>query len=102
MPAKDLWASSQGKNLRKACYQRDAHSNQPCWICHLPIDYTLGMYKPGKSTNCYEPDHVKPRAKYPELTLDPTNIRASHAHCNRSRGKKAGKNELGTPTRQWF
>ena len=49
----------------------------------------------------WEADHYRPRKLFPELALEPSNIRASHAKCNRSRGKRAAIAELGRPSRDW-
>lgn len=100
--ARDEWRSSTGQRVRLACWDRDRKANAPCWLCGGPIDYSLGPYAPGKSTECWEPDHRRPRDRYPELTLEPSNIMPSHAHCNRSRGDKAGLSNIGKTTRSWF
>lgn len=98
----DLWKTSTGRRVRQQAWARDKQNDAPCHICHLPIDYSLGTYRPGKSTEAWEPDHIRPRDKYPELVLELSNIAASHAHCNRAKKNKAGINELGKPTRNWF
>lgn len=98
----DAWNSGVGRRIRRLAFERDKAADAPCWLCHGPIDYSLGPYDRKGTTDAWEPDHVKPRDRYPELALDLANIAPSHAKCNRSRGKKAGLNELGEPTRDWF
>lgn len=56
--------------------------DSPCWICHQQIDYQA----PPQAPEAFEADHYHPRATHPHLALDPTNLRASHSACNRSRG----------------
>ena len=99
---RDSWQSSQGKAVRLRCFERDRKADARCWLCGLPIDYSLGPAKRTGTPDAWEGDHKKPRDKYPELALDPANILPAHSHCNRSRGKKAGLSELGKPTRDWF
>ncbi|MBR2835906.1 MAG: HNH endonuclease [Coriobacteriales bacterium] len=97
----DRWATAEGDKVRRLCFERDKRANAPCWICNQPIDYSLGMSTNGGSKEAWEPDHRRPRKKYPELALDMANIMPSHMKCNRARGTKAGLNELGTPSRDW-
>ena len=96
------------ETIRNIAYKRDRAANAPCWICGQPIDYRAkvnphtGEYNP----MAWEPDHYLPRAEYPELTYDLSNIRPSHAGCNRSRGhlprsKAAEKRLLGESSRDW-
>lgn len=73
-----------------------------CWICGGRIDYAAKPQTPF----AYEPDHVEPVERRPDLAYELSNIRPSHCKCNRSRGdgtvhvgKKKG---LGKPSRDWF
>ena len=97
----DAWNSPAGLALRARCYERDRAANAPCVWCHDAIDYSLGPYKRGGNVWAWSPEHVKPRSKYPELALEPTNIVPAHFHCNASRKDKAGIDLLGTPSRRW-
>lgn len=88
--------------VRKRAFERDKRQHAPCGICGRPIDYNLGMsslkdYNP----NAYEPDHILPVDRHPELELDLVNIQAAHAGCNRSKKNRAGINLLGIPSEDW-
>lgn len=97
----DAWTSPAGRRVRRQCFERDRAASATCWLCGEPIDYTLGPYTTGGSTEAWEPDHRRPQDLYPELALDPANILPSHARCNRARGKRAALNGLGRRTRRW-
>ena len=86
------------RRLRAQCYERDRARGAVCHICKQPIDYSA---KPSSTPNSYEPDHLRDVRKHPELALLPENIGASHRMCNRARGRRAGLNNLGTPSRDW-
>ena len=79
-------------------FRRDRAACAPCWICGAPIDYSLA---PSSCPDAWEADHYIPVDDHPELEYDLGNIRPSHAHCNRSRQKRAGIDLLGTPSRDW-
>lgn len=79
-------------------FARDRAADAPCWICGGAIDYTLA---PSSCGAAWEADHYLPLDDHPELEYDLGNIRASHARCNRSRGKRAGIHMLGEPSRVW-
>lgn len=61
------------------------NNHTPCWLCGKPIDYTA---KP-QTAKAFELDHARPVSTHPELALEPSNFRASHSSCNRSRGDTA-------------
>lgn len=91
--------SSRWRYVRKLAWERDRKAKAPCHICGQPIDYSL---EPSSGPEAYEPDHVIPVAKRPDLELDLSNIKASHARCNRSRGDGTnGENNLGMRSRIW-
>lgn len=69
----------------------------PCWLCGQPIDYTLDRTDP----NHFQADHVYPIETHPELALDPANLKAAHASCNKQRGSKAATPSLGNQSRNW-
>ena len=56
---------------------------RPCWICTLPIDYTL---KGGGEA--FNLDELQPRA-YGGSPLDYNNVDAAHACCNNWRSVKS-------------
>lgn len=99
--AADGWDSTAGRRVRMQCFRRDQANDAVCVWCGEPIDYSLGPYSRGGDTMAWSPEHLKPRSRYPQLALEPTNIVAAHFHCNASRGTKAGMSELGKPTRSW-
>lgn len=100
--AVDPWSSSTGRMVRRQCFERDKAAGAPCWLCGRPIDYALGMSTRGGSVWAWEGDHEKPQDLFPELVLEPSNIRPSHVRCNRKRGKRAAmRDELGKPSRVW-
>jgi 5-methylcytosine-specific restriction endonuclease McrA len=68
--------------MREQMRRRSMRENRPCWICGGDIDYLAPAHDP----NSWELDHVKSVARHPELALDPSNARDSHASCNASRG----------------
>ena len=96
---KEMGRSSRWPYVRKMAWDRDRKVRALCWICGQPIDYSLA---PSSADNSWEPDHVQPVAKRPDLELDLNNIKASHRACNRSRGDGTnGNNELGQQSRIW-
>lgn len=98
---RDAWDTNEGHVVRQRCLTRDRQRNAQCHICkgaRGPIDYAA---KPSSTPLSWEPDHIKPRSRYPELALDMSNIGASHKVCNREKGSKLEQNDLGTPSRKW-
>jgi 5-methylcytosine-specific restriction endonuclease McrA len=57
----------------------------PCWLCGKKIQYKAKAETP----LAFELDHARPLSSHPELAHEPSNFRASHSQCNRSRGDKA-------------
>jgi len=86
------------RKLRLQCFKRDKASNAPCWICGQPIRYDV---KPSSTPDSWEPDHRLSVKHHPELAEVPENVLASHKSCNRSKGDRAGLNNLGAPSREW-
>ena len=85
--------------VRRQAWERDRKAQAVCHICGQPIDYFL---PPSSAPNAYEPDHVIPVKKRPDLELDLSNIKASHSRCNRVRGDGTnGENDLGMRSRIW-
>lgn len=85
------------QTVRQAAFNRDKKADAVCWICEQPIDYYA---EPG-TPDAWEPDHVKPVSKFPELEFSLGNIRASHCSCNRSRGDGSGIDRIGVTSRRW-
>ena len=91
--------SSRWKRIRRLAWDRDRKSRGVCHICGQPIDYSL---QPSSGPNAWEPDHLVPVSKAPDLELDLANIAPSHARCNRRRGDGTnGENALGMQSRVW-
>ena len=84
--------------MRLDCFNRDKAKGARCVHCGGVIDYSV---RPSSTDDSYEPDHRMPVETHPEYALIPENVQASHRKCNRSRGKKAGINNLGKRTRNW-
>jgi len=80
-------------------WDRDRRDRAVCHICGQPIDYSV----PASSTpDSWEPDHLIPVAKAPNLELDLDNVSASHKRCNRARGDGTnGENVIGKQSRIW-
>lgn len=95
---KDPRQTQAWKRLRKQCFERDKAANAKCWIGNHPINYNV---EPSSTPDSYEPDHYYPVATHPELALVPENVRPACKSCNRSRGTKAGLNNLGNKSRDW-
>ena len=76
------------RTLKAQAFDRDRTRNAPCARCHQPIDYTITPDEYTYRPNAHEPDHIKPRSTHPHLTYELSNLRPSHASCNRSRGDK--------------
>ena len=85
--------------VRKLAWNRDRKNRAVCHICGQPIDYSV----PASSTpDSWEPDHLIPVSKRPDLELDLSNVAASHKRCNRARGDGTnGENVLGMRSRIW-
>ena len=96
---KDMGRSSRWPYVRRMAWDRDRKARALCWICGQPIDYSLA---PSSADSAWEPDHVQPVAKRPDLELDLNNIKASHRACNRNRGDGTnGSNVIGQQSRIW-
>ena len=91
--------SSRWPYIRKMAWDRDRKVKAVCWICGMPIDYSVA---PSSTDQSWEPDHVIPVHQNPDLELDLNNIKASHRTCNRARGDGTnGNNDLGQQSRIW-
>lgn len=90
--------NSRWVKVRRLAWDRDRHSRAPCHICGEPIDYSI----PASSAPlAWEPDHLMPFSKAPELELDLTNLAASHMRCNRQRGNGSNDLNIGRRSRIW-
>ena len=86
--------SNQYKVLAAAVVKRAKLNGLPCYRCGVPL-------RPGDRVDA---DHVIPLADAPHLVLDPSNLRASHASCNRSHGATMGNLRRGRllfTSREW-
>ena len=91
--------SSRWRRIRQMAWERDLKAQAPCHICGQPINYFLA---PSSAEEAWEPDHVIPVVKRPDLELDLNNVQASHRRCNRARGDGTnGENVIGMQSRIW-
>lgn len=90
--------TSKWERIRKLAWDRDRHNNAVCHICGERIDYSL---RPSSAPLAWEPDHIIPYAKNPDLELDLNNVAASHKRCNRQRGAGDRDMDLGQRSRIW-
>lgn len=91
--------SSRWPYVRKLAWDRDRKARAPCHICGQAIDY---FSEPSSVPDSWEPDHLVPVSRAPELELDLNNVLPSHMRCNRGRGDGTnGENELGQRSRVW-
>ena len=96
-----LMSSRSGRwpQVRRLAWDRDRKAKAVCHICGQEINYHLD---PSSAPDSWEPDHLIPVAKAPELELDLNNILASHMKCNRVRGDGTnGENAIGMQSRIW-
>lgn len=91
-------SGSRWRRVREMAWNRDRKARAVCHICGEPINYSIPASSAPLS---WEPDHVLPFAKNPELELDLNNIKASHMRCNRQRGTGAQDMALGQRSRLW-
>lgn len=90
--------SSRWHHVRKLAWNRDRKVRAVCHICGEAIDYSI----PASSAPlAWEPDHLVPFSKAPELELDLNNIKPSHMRCNRQRGSGNNDGQLGQRSRIW-
>lgn len=90
--------TSKWQRIRRLAWDRDRRARAVCHICKQPIDYSL---KPSSAPMSWEPDHLQPYSKAPELELDLLNIGPSHKQCNRQRGNGSHDNDIGQRSRIW-
>lgn len=90
--------SNRWPYIRKLAWNRDRKNRAPCHICGERIDYSL---QPSSAPLAWEPDHLQPFSRAPELELDLNNIAAAHMRCNRQRGDGSGEIALGQRSRIW-
>lgn len=91
--------STRWPYVRRQAWDRDRHARAVCHICGEPIDYSI---PPSSAPLSWEPDHLQPFGKAPELELDLMNIAPAHRRCNRQRGNgNYYNNDLGQRSRIW-
>lgn len=69
---------------RRALRRRVAAMGGRCWICTLPIDYSLPALHP----DCFELDELTPVSDGGD-PLDFDNVAPAHRICNQWRGRKS-------------
>ncbi|AKV55516.1 gp55, HNH endonuclease [Bifidobacterium actinocoloniiforme DSM 22766] len=87
------------QKARQRFFEQGKKENAPCWLCDLPIDYTV---KPGSTDESHELDHYVPVSVDPSLQYDPGNFRHAHRICNILRGADPPKLTLGMHSRTWY
>lgn len=91
--------STRWPYIRKMAWDRDRKARAVCHICGQKIDYSIPA---SSAPDAWEPDHILPVSRRPDLELDLNNIEASHMRCNRRRGDGSnGENDLGMRSRIW-
>lgn len=95
-----MGASRSGRwpQVRKMAWDRDRKARAVCHICGERIDYSI---PPSSAPLSWEPDHIVPYGRAPELELDLNNIAASHMRCNRQRGNGYHDGDIGKRSRIW-
>lgn len=97
--------SRRFKAQRKAFRLEGERDQAPCWICRMPIDYSIPRIDPftGRLNHeAWELDHLFPQSTHPELAEDPGNFRHSHSMCNNRRSNAAPSLSIKRPSRQWL
>lgn len=87
------------QKARQRFFEQGRKDNAPCWLCDLPIDYSV---PPGSTDESHELDHYVPVSVDPSLQYDPGNFRHAHRICNILRGAAPPKLSLGIHSRQWY
>jgi 5-methylcytosine-specific restriction endonuclease McrA len=79
----------QWAKLRARFKDHCRRTNARCYLCiargdyeHAVIDYTA----PARTPHAFEADHAAPVGTNPHLAYAWSNLRASHARCNRQKG----------------
>ena len=70
------------------------HCRRTNALCHLcvqrgDVEHAVIDYATARSPWSFEADHLKSVDAYPHLAFEWSNLRASHARCNRQKGPKA-------------
>jgi 5-methylcytosine-specific restriction endonuclease McrA len=77
MPTRDpFYTTPAWKRLRLYILGRDGHQ------CQIGLPVCTG--------HATHVDHIKPRSAYPDLSMDPNNLRAACKECNQFLGGKIG------------
>jgi 5-methylcytosine-specific restriction endonuclease McrA len=85
-----------GRRLQRLAHQLAA-LRLPCALCGQPIDYDL----PRDDAEAFTIDHRIPRSQRPDLAWDPSNLQPAHAKCNKRRGNRDNRPEIGAGTVSW-
>lgn len=85
-----------GSNWRRLKENQRA-KRLPCHICRQPINYNA----PHNDDDAFSVDHIKPLSTHPELAEEPSNLASCHLRCNKARGNRVIKRDLGATSRNW-
>lgn len=88
--------ANQSKREQRNAAELKAKRLQPCRRCGQDIDYDAEQFDP----NGFNAGHIKPRALYPHLAEDPSNLQPEHARCNQSAQLKTSL-ALGHTSTDW-
>ena len=90
-------AGRSGK--RWAALREQIKATHPaCYWCGQAINYQA-VYPADDS---FTVDHIKPWSTHPELREDPSNLKASHAKCNKVKGATDSLHlSLGNTSEKW-
>lgn len=86
--------SNWSGRLVQQARQTVAARGGPCIICGHPIDYTLTADDPDGFTV----EHIHSRSQYPELIAEPSNWAAAHSRCNKAKGNRTNRPDIGSTT----
>jgi 5-methylcytosine-specific restriction endonuclease McrA len=90
--------SSAWRRLQRQTIARAAERAQACAICGLRIRYDA---RDRNADDAPSVDHIRSWRDYPDLRLDPANLRVVHQVCNRARGVGGGLPGMGNQSRRW-
>lgn len=68
-----------------------------CALCGGLLDKTL----PAPHPMSVVADHIMPRARRPDLALDPANFQAAHRSCNRAKSDRLDYTAVPAPSQDW-
>ena len=90
--------SARARQFRAEMKSQWQPDNAACGICGQDdIDWD----GPANAPDSFELDHIRDPENYPELEMEPTNVRPSHSRCNRAKGRGDGLVPTGETSEDW-